>query len=93
MIQKAKVAKAFISVIALFAFVYWGLDPDSICQAVGDASQNLRLLRQEWRCESGWFRVCSDADGVGGCDALGVGQERLIRTLATPSVMPGDAPH
>lgn len=26
MIQKAKVAKAFISVIALFAFVYWGLD-------------------------------------------------------------------
>ena len=39
MIQKAKVAKAFISVIALFAFVYWGLDPDSICQAVGDASQ------------------------------------------------------
>lgn len=52
MIQKAKVAKAFISVIALFAFVYWGLDPDSICQAVGDASQTCgysgRMAMQVW---------------------------------------------
>ena len=39
MIQNAKVAKAVISAIALSAFVYWGLDPDTICKAVGDTSQ------------------------------------------------------
>lgn len=39
MVKKAKAYKAVISAIALFAFVYWGLDPDAICKAVGDTSQ------------------------------------------------------
>lgn len=39
MIQNAKVAKAAISAIVLSAFVYLGLDPDTICRAVGDTSQ------------------------------------------------------
>ncbi|EHG3080442.1 hypothetical protein J4S47_005037 [Salmonella enterica] len=39
MIQNAKAAKAVISAIALSAFVYWGLDHDTICKAVGDTSQ------------------------------------------------------
>ena len=34
MISKKKVYKIIISAIALFAFVYWGLDPKLLCDTV-----------------------------------------------------------
>jgi hypothetical protein len=40
MLKKAKITKAIISVILLFSFVNWGLDPDVICKA---ASETPRL--------------------------------------------------
>lgn len=39
MLKKAKVYKAIISVIVLFAFVYWGLDPENICKVTSVAPQ------------------------------------------------------
>ncbi|WOY02056.1 hypothetical protein OGM22_09775 [Dickeya fangzhongdai] len=39
MLKKAKIYKAIISIIALFSFVYWGLDPDVICQVTSETTQ------------------------------------------------------
>ncbi|HCI5391096.1 hypothetical protein DXF93_25700 [Escherichia coli] len=39
MFKKAKSTKVIISVIALFSFVYWGLDPDVICKATSETPQ------------------------------------------------------
>lgn len=36
MLKKTKFYKAIISVIALFSFVNWGLDPNVICKAVSE---------------------------------------------------------
>ncbi|EOC0702359.1 hypothetical protein ACIU3Q_005556 [Salmonella enterica subsp. enterica serovar Kokomlemle] len=36
MLKKTKFYKAIISVIGLFFFVNWGLDPNVICKAVSD---------------------------------------------------------
>ncbi|ASD99267.1 TPA: hypothetical protein ACXZSS_004323 [Salmonella enterica] len=39
MLKKSKLYKAIISVIALFSFVNWGLDPNVICRAVSETPQ------------------------------------------------------
>lgn len=39
MLKKAKIQKAIISVIALFAFIYWGLDPETICKVASESPQ------------------------------------------------------
>ncbi|ECP0984815.1 hypothetical protein FZF94_19175 [Salmonella enterica] len=39
MLKKSKLYKAIISVIALFSFVNWGLDPNVICKAVSETPQ------------------------------------------------------
>lgn len=39
MLKKAKIYKAVISIIALFSFVYWGLDPDVICKVASETPQ------------------------------------------------------
>ncbi|EBZ2217466.1 hypothetical protein AH580_19545 [Salmonella enterica subsp. enterica serovar Montevideo] len=39
MLKKAKIYKAVISVIALFSFVNWGLDPNVICKVVSETPQ------------------------------------------------------
>ncbi|EAW9501049.1 hypothetical protein ABDM08_004232 [Salmonella enterica] len=36
MLKKTKIHKAIISVIALFAFIYWGLDPETICKVASE---------------------------------------------------------
>lgn len=36
MLKKTKFYKAIISVIALFSFVNWGLNPNVICKAVSE---------------------------------------------------------
>lgn len=36
MLKKAKLCKAFISIIALFCFIYWGLDPNFICEVASE---------------------------------------------------------
>ncbi|HFX2465577.1 TPA: hypothetical protein ACIA70_004035 [Salmonella enterica subsp. enterica serovar Java] len=36
MLKKTKFYKAIISVIVLFSFVNWGLDPNVICKAVSE---------------------------------------------------------
>jgi len=40
MIKKAKIYKAIISCVALFSFVYWGLDPDTICKIASETPQS-----------------------------------------------------
>ncbi|EHF2630466.1 hypothetical protein JZQ46_003852 [Salmonella enterica subsp. enterica serovar Panama] len=39
MLKKTKIYKAAISIVALFSFVYWGLDPDVICKVVSEIPQ------------------------------------------------------
>ncbi|EDV9722850.1 hypothetical protein NU50_004345 [Salmonella enterica subsp. salamae] len=39
MLKKAKLYKAIISVIALFSFVNWGLDPNVIYKVVSETPQ------------------------------------------------------
>ncbi|ECI4151949.1 hypothetical protein DPO80_16585 [Salmonella enterica subsp. salamae] len=39
MFKKTKIHKAIISVIALFAFIYWGLDPETICKVASESPQ------------------------------------------------------
>ncbi|WP_406642788.1 hypothetical protein [Pectobacterium brasiliense] len=40
MLKKAKVYKAIISVVALFSFIYWGLDPEIICKVASETPQD-----------------------------------------------------
>lgn len=39
MLKKTKIYKAAISIVALFSFVYWGLNPDVICKVVSEIPQ------------------------------------------------------
>lgn len=39
MLKKTKIHKAIISVIALFVFIYWGLDPETICKVASESHQ------------------------------------------------------
>ncbi|EDX6465906.1 hypothetical protein INI96_004041 [Salmonella enterica] len=39
MFKKAKIYKAIISIIALFSFVKWGLDPNVICRVASETPQ------------------------------------------------------
>ncbi|MDY8846278.1 hypothetical protein UY734_20225 [Escherichia coli] len=43
MLKKAKTHKAIISVIALLAFIYWGLDPETICKVASESPQTCGL--------------------------------------------------
>ncbi|HAU8267691.1 TPA: hypothetical protein I8287_005443 [Kluyvera intermedia] len=36
MLKKAKLSKAIISIIALFSFIYWGLDSNFICKLASE---------------------------------------------------------
>ncbi|EBR2743700.1 hypothetical protein IOM43_001400 [Salmonella enterica] len=39
MLKKAKIFKAAVSIVTLFSFVYWGLDPDVMCKVVSETPQ------------------------------------------------------
>lgn len=39
MIKKTKIYKVIISAIALFSFIYWGLDPQFICNIASNTPQ------------------------------------------------------
>lgn len=43
MLNRAKIHKAIISVIALFALIYWGLDPETICKVASESPQTCGL--------------------------------------------------
>ncbi|KGA36250.1 hypothetical protein KU74_07230 [Pectobacterium brasiliense] len=47
MLKKAKVYKGIISVIALFSFVYWGLDPEIMCKVASETPQACSLSLPE----------------------------------------------
>ncbi|MJZ70858.1 hypothetical protein DS568_15990 [Salmonella enterica subsp. enterica] len=44
MLKKTKIHKAIISVIALFAFIYWGIDPKTICKVANESPQACGLF-------------------------------------------------
>lgn len=38
-LKKTKIHKVIISVIALFVFIYWELDPETICKVASESPQ------------------------------------------------------